>query len=127
MGMMKGMQAIQESTKSSFMTLKMKSGESKVVRILTKPDEIISLYEHVEQFNGQWYTIPCLGKDVCPLCQADKRASFKAYLFVVDRADDKVKLFKAGKKVAVQLLGLVEEYGDINGRDFKVFRQGRVA
>lgn len=121
----KGIAGIKEATKKSATQLKLKSGESAVIRILTPADEIISVYEHVEQINGNWQTITCLGRNECPLCQAGKRPQFKSYLVVAHRDDEnKVKIFKASKKVAVQLLGLVEEYGDITKRDFKIFRQG---
>ncbi len=123
-GVMKGLDAVREAMTKGVELLKLKSGESKIIRILTPADEIISVYEHTEQFNGSWRTVTCLGKNECPLCQADRRPSYKVYLAVLDRSDDKVKLFKASKKVAMQLLGLIEEYGDLTSRDYKIYRQG---
>lgn len=121
----KGLGAIKDAMNSSTTQLKLKSGESTIIRIVTPADEIISVYEHVEQLNGKWETITCIGRNDCPLCQAGKRAAFKSYLVVVDLNDgNKVKIFKASKRVGVQLLGLIEEYGDITKRDFKIFRQG---
>jgi hypothetical protein len=120
----KGLGAIKEANEGSVHNLKIKNGESKVIRILTPPDEIISVWEHVEQLAGGWKTVTCLGKQDCPLCKAGKKASFKSYIAVLDRDDNKVKIFKASKKVGVQLLGLLDEYGDLRARDFKIFRQG---
>lgn len=122
--MFKGLSKAKEAMSRSVEQLKMKPGESKVIRIITPADEIISVYEHTEQFDGSWKTVTCLGKNDCPLCQAGKRASMKAYLEVVDRDDSRTKLFKASKKVVMQLIGMVEEYGDVTGRDFKIIRTG---
>jgi hypothetical protein len=122
--MIKGLSAMKEAMGKSMEYIKLKSGESKVLRIAVPADELIGVWEHTEQFGGQWRTVTCLGKNECPLCQAGKRASFKAYIPVIDRADDKVKIFKASKETVKLILGLVEEYGDITARDFKVVRQG---
>lgn len=123
---MKGLGVIKEEMGKSAQTLKIEDGKHVVIRILTPADEVIGIYEHTEQINGSWRTMTCLGKDKCPMCQAGKRGSFKAYLLVADRTDsDKVKIFKASKTVVKQLLGLVEEYGDITARDFKVSRTGK--
>lgn len=122
----KGLGVIKEEMGKSAQTLKIEDGKNVVIRILTPADEVIGIYEHTEQINGSWKTVTCLGKDNCPMCQAGKRGSFKAYLLVADRTDgDKVKIFKASKTVVKQLLGLVDEYGDITARDFKVARTGK--
>lgn len=122
---MKGLGAVKEANKNSVNNLKLKDGQSAVVRVLSPADEIVSVYEHVKQFNGQWKTVTCIGKNDCPLCQSGDYASFKSYLVVADRNDnDKVKIFKASKRVGMQLIGLVEEYGDLTKRDFKITRQG---
>lgn len=122
--MAKGLGAIKKAADDSAQILKLKNGESKVIRILTPPEEIISVWEHVEQLGGSWKTVTCLGKDQCPLCKVGKKASFKSYIAVLDKDDNKVKIMKASKKVGVQLLGLQEEYGDLRSRDFKLTRQG---
>lgn len=122
----KGLGVIKDEMGKSAQTLKIEDGKHVVIRIITPADEVIGIYEHTEQINGSWRTVTCLGKDTCPMCQAGKRGSFKAYLLVVDKTDgDKVKIFKASKTVIKQLLGLVDEYGDITARDFKVARTGK--
>ncbi len=118
----KGLGAIKDAGANAI--LKIKPNESKIIRILTPPDEIISVWEHVEQMGGGWQTVTCLGRTDCPLCKAGKKASFKSYIAVLDREDDKVKILKASKKVGVQLVGLQEEYGNLRGRDFKISRTG---
>lgn len=121
----KGLGFIKEASKNSVSFLKVKSGEYAVIRFLVPTDELISVYEHTEQFNGSWKSVTCLGKNDCPICQAGKYPSFVTYIPVLDRTDnDRVKIFKASKKVGIQLLSLVEEYGDLTRRDFKLYRQG---
>jgi hypothetical protein len=124
MTIMKGYEAIKEAQNSSTPRLKLKDGESAVIRFLQKPEDIISVYEYTVQINGKWRTIIALPKEECPLYAAGHKPSFKSYLVVLDRSDDKVKIFKASKSVGRQLLGLIEEYGDITARDFKILRQG---
>lgn len=124
---MKGLGAIKDAVERSSLTpfLKIKGGESKVVRILISPEEMISVHEHVEQSNGQWRTFTCIGAEKgCPFCKAGKRASFKTYIPVLDREDGKVKILKAGVKMGAQIIGLIEEYGDITKRDLKLTRTG---
>ena len=120
----KGLGFIQDNATKSNQNLKIKNGESAVVRFLQKPEDIVGVWEYTEQINGKWQTITALPKEECPLFAAGKRAGFKTYLVVLDRSDDKVKIFKASKTVARQLIGLIEEYGDITARDFKIQRTG---
>lgn len=120
----RGLENVKSMLNTGFEQLKIKPNTAKQIRIITPADEIPSIYEHVEQFNGSWKTVVCIGKNECPLCQAGRRASFKSYILVIDREDDKVKLFKASRNVVKSLLGLVEEYGDITQMDFKIYRQG---
>lgn len=120
----KGLKGLEEFLGSRTQYLTLKSGESKLIRFITPESEIIRIFEHSNQFAGRWRTIPCLGKEECPLCQAGERASLRLYTLVIDREDDTIKLFKMSKTVGAQLLSLVEEYGDITKRDFKVYRQG---
>lgn len=122
----KGLSAIKEAAKNSVSQLKLKDGESALIRIAVPTDELISVYEHVEQFGGKWHTITCLGKNDCPICQAGKFARFVTYIPVLHRNEnDAVKIFKASKRTGMAILGLVEEYGDITKRDFKITRQGK--
>lgn len=121
----KGLGAIKDAMNSSADIVKIKNGESKVIRIVSQLEDIISVWEHVEQLSGGWHTVTCLGRADCPLCKAGKKASFRSYIVVADRDDNnKVKVLKASKKVGVQILGLVDEYGDIRARDFKMSRTG---
>lgn len=121
----KGLGAINEAIKNSMVQLKLKDGQSVTVRILVPASELISVYEHVKEYGGQWHTITCLGKKNCPVCQSGDRARFVVYLPVVVREEDnKVMIFKATKRTATALIGLVEEYGDLTKRDFKIVRQG---
>ena len=116
--------AMQEAMKSSASFLKLDNNKSAVIRILVPVSEIAANYEHTEQFGGNWKTVSCPGKATCPICASGKYSSFKAYIPVFDRTDNKVKIFKASKKTFKKLLVIVEEYGDVTKRDFKVVRSG---
>jgi hypothetical protein len=116
--------AMEEALKNSASFLKLENNKSAVVRILVPVNEIMAAYEHTEQFGGNWKTVSCPGKKDCPICAAGRYSSFKAYIPVFDRSDDKVKIFKASKKTFKKLLLQVEEYGDVTKRDFKIVRQG---
>lgn len=122
----KGLAAIKDDLNNSASQFKLKKdGDHAIIRVLTPADEIISVYEHVEQFGDQWYTITCLGKDECPLCQVGHKPSYRVYMVIANRSEgDKIQYFKANKKTARQIIGLIEEYGDITKRDFKIVRQG---
>lgn len=124
MSIKKGFAAIREANNSSTQQLKLKDGESTVIRFLQIPDEIISVWEYTIQANGQWHTVTALDKNEDPLYAAGHKASFKSYLVVLDKSDNRVKIFKASKTVGTQLMGLLEEYGSINDRDFKISRTG---
>ena len=120
----KGLGAIKEANEGGTAYLRLKNGESTTIRILTPLDEIVSIYEHTEQIDGRWRNFTCLGRENCPLCKADKRASFKSFIVVYDYKDEKVKIFKASKTVGKDLIALVEEYGDLTKRDMKIKREG---
>lgn len=122
----KGLEVIkQEAAQGSFQHLKLKDGESAIIRIAIPTDQITSVYEHVIQIGGKWHTLTCLGKKECPICATGDKASFVAYVPVIHRNDEnKLKLFKAGKRAASPLVELAEEYGDLTERDFKVTRTG---
>lgn len=121
---LKGLGAIRDAANNSANMLKIESGASAVVRILVPAEELNSVYEYTLEINGQWNTITQLPKGEDPLSAAGYKASFKTYIPVWDYADKKVKIFKASKTVGIQLLGLVDEYGDLTKRDFKITRQG---
>lgn len=122
--MLKGFKEIKEAMEKSAALFKMQAGESRLIRILASPDEIVAAYEHVENFGGFWKVIECLGKKDCPLCKAGRNASFRAYIPIIDRTDGKVKIFKASREVVKFLIALNEEEGDPRKYDLKCVRQG---
>jgi len=123
--MIKGLQNIKQVLSKSTEYLKLKDGESSLIKFVVSPEEIISVYEHVEFLGGQWRVIPCLGQKECPLCQAGKKASFRVYIPVLDIGADKIKIFKVSRETAKLIIGLWEEYGkDFNEMTFKVVRNG---
>ncbi|WMT39259.1 hypothetical protein RE628_17560 [Paenibacillus sp. D2_2] len=124
MAFQKGLGAIRDAAKNSITMLKIKPNESAVVRILTPAEEIISVWEYTMEINSQWHTITALLKSEDPLQGSGLKPSFKSYLEVFDYTDKKVKILKASKTMGIQLLGLIEEYGDLTKRDFKIARRG---
>lgn len=125
-GIVQGLGAIGENMGSDAINFKLEDGKSAVIRFVTKPENMVGVWEHVEQINGNWKTVTCLGKANCPLCKAGKKASFKTYAVIAERSDgDRLKIYKASKTVTKQLIGLVEEYADITARDFKLTRTGQ--
>jgi hypothetical protein len=128
--MFKGLNQLTEAVnKKNLEIVKIADGQAKVFRILSDVEELIGVYEHTEQINGKWKTLTCLDRNYgkqgeCPLCLADKRPSFRVYIPVLDREDNKVKIFKASKDVTNQIIGLSQEYGDLTSRDYKVIRSG---
>jgi hypothetical protein len=124
MSIQRGLGAIADANKGSAAYLKLKDGESTVVRFLQPTEEIVSVWEYSIQIDGKWRNVTALPKGECPLYAAGKKPSFKSYLLVYDFTDQKVKIFKANKDVGKSIIGLVEEYGDLTARDFKILRQG---
>jgi len=125
MAIMKGFTAIKEEQKKGIPTLKLKDGEGAVIRFIQDPSEIISVYEYTEQIGGRWVTFTAPEYNEDPMRAMGKKPSFKTYFLVADRSDeDRVKIFKASKTVGGAITGLLEEYGDLRDRDFKIVRQG---
>lgn len=122
--MIKGFNQIKETMDKTASLLKMKAGESKLIRIIIPTSEVAAAWEHVEQIGGFWKTIECLGRRDCPICKMGKSASFKTYLPVLDIAEDKVKIFKASRDVVKALIAFEEEYDDLTKIDLKVVRLG---
>ena len=121
--MIKGLKGIKDALgKSTY--LKLEDGQSAVVRIIS-PDDFVAVYEHTIKIAGNWKTITCLGKQTCPLCHINERASYKVYIPLLDRTDDKVKIFKASREFIKALIALEEEYGDITKRNLKITRDGK--
>jgi hypothetical protein len=107
----------------------LKDGESKVIRFLLPVEEINSVYEHTLDMGNYFTTFTCRndehGTGDCPACSAKLKRIFKSYIPVIDKTDgNKVKILLAGVKMGAQIIGLIEEYGDLTKRDFKIQRIG---
>lgn len=115
------------------------NGSSAIVRFLFKDDQdqnLIAVWEHALRGRSEPpYHVTCLGKETCPICAQGNRPSLQVYipLFVYDEAakmeqgDDKARpimIWKRGKRDTTTLLGLIQEYGDLTARDFKITRTG---
>lgn len=119
--MLKGFDAINAS-ESKNVQLKLKNGESAVIRILSI-EEVVSFYEHADNINGRWHYFACLGKG-CPACEEGGYASYKCAVPVLDVKENVVKIFKMSRKTTKALKDFMKEYPDFMDRDIKVTRQG---
>lgn len=114
-------------------TLKVALGQTVEVRVLTKPDDIISDYFHIDNFPtvsgmNSWKSVKCMNKfkgdDTCPLCNTynDKgdlrKPSFKALLSVY--VDGEEMLYSAPKSFFDALKSCYEIHKNINNRSFYV-------
>lgn len=127
--MAKGLGALADSANKAGGTqfLKLKDGESIVMRILHPVEELITVNEHVLELTpGNWRTYTCLCEEglACPLCEMGDKAKPATYIPFYGVADGKIGIFKASPTVAATVLAIVEEYGDITARDFKLSRKG---
>lgn len=121
----RGLDATRQMLADSVSNLKIEAGAAVLVRVLTPPSDIISLYEHVDKVGGAWKTVNCIGADICPFCKAGRKRAGKVYVCVLDRADGKSKLLKLNKTAGKQLANVFAEYADsIYNRDIKISREG---
>lgn len=125
--MIKGFDAIKDMLGPSTEWFRLEDGQSKLIRFALPKNEMIGVYEHTENIMGKFKNFRCVGAETCVLCKSGSRPLFRVLTVVIDREEDKVKVFKMSKKVARQLLALEEEYGDFTARDFKITRTGKDA
>ena len=119
-----GLENFEENSGNNSLML-LQPGESKLVRFLQEASKMALLKRH--WFKGEGY-INCLGKG-CPLCQVASAewgapiAIARDYFMVVliDRSDNKVKVFEGGKTVKDKLLNFSKDNG-LTQVDFKIRR-----
>ncbi len=101
----------------------LKPDEDIRVRFLVEPDEFYSYTEHSLNMNGKWTTVPCIGEG-CPACDSEEgRTTQRVLIPVWDVEKKKVRLYKAGAKLAQDILKFHAK-GRLLGRDFTIMREG---
>ena len=77
--------------------------------------------------SGKERTILCKGEN-CEICKAGNKSSLRMFLQMINLDEkDKEKqlqLWERGITDIKQILGIIEEYGDLNSRDIKIKRSG---
>lgn len=111
-------------------------GSSARVRFLHTDENdpnLIAVYEHTLDRSKPPYNVTCLGRENgCPLCEQGDKPSLKVYflLWNYDATPDKdgnvrhIQVWKRGSRDVQNILGLIQEYGNLNSRDYKIVRQG---
>lgn len=114
--------------------LRMKSGDSVKVRVMS-PDDYVEYLAH-SSFTHKVYTQPCVGVigQECALCKASKSGiegfdalyAKKRYLFVfADMTSDELKVLDVSKNQAKKLISDIEEYKeDLNELAFNLKKVG---
>ena len=124
MTIIKGLNNIGKNFGDSLDYIKLKDGGHVIVRFLIPSDEIVGAYEHTLNIGTGWRTVFCPGEATCPICSSGKKPSFRAHIPLLDRESKKVKVLKASKDMLKTLSSLIEEYGELTERDFKIVREG---
>ena len=78
--------------------------------------------------SGKTRSILCKGDD-CELCKSGNRPQLRIFLQMLnldEKDEDKqLQLWERGITDIKTLLGIIEEYGDLNARDIKIKRSGK--
>jgi hypothetical protein len=96
------------------------------VRFLHTNDQDLEVYlVHEVEVEGKKRYIRCLEDESCPLCQDGQRPAIKVFIYLVDYADQKIKVWERGSTMIEILLGYAEKYGALNTRDYEIARKGK--
>ena len=101
--------------------LKLKQGENKI-RIISEAEVFGKHFKHKKS------TI-CIGKDEgCELCQEGDKPKPSWLMWVIDRADNQIKMFEAGYMVVSQIQKLAQSseygFGGLPGYDMFIQKEG---
>lgn len=128
-----------QGTKAGWFSLK-DDGDSATVRMLhkgqigTEPDgapkydlDVFEVHKMDVDGSGKDRTILCKG-DECELCKSGSKAQLRMFLQMINLdekdKDKQLQLWERGITDIKQVLGIIEEYGDLNARDIKIKRCG---
>ena len=128
-----------QGAKAGWFSLK-DDGDSATVRMLhkgqigTEPDgapkhdlDVFEVHKLDVDGSGKDRTVLCKGED-CEICKSGSKAQLRMFLQMLNLDEkDKEKqlqLWERGITDIKQILGIIEEYGDLNSRDIKIKRCG---
>lgn len=102
-------------------------GDTAKVRFLIKGEEdILELCKEVHriEINGYTNKVLCL-EDKCEICKSGENASLRIFipLYNVDKGE--LQIWERGVNDIKELMNLLEEYGDLDARDYKIKRKGK--
>lgn len=128
-----------QGAKAGWFSLK-DDGDSATVRMLhkgqigTEPDgapkydlDVFEVHKLDVDGSGKDRTVLCKGED-CEICKSGSKPQLRMFLQMLNLDEkDKEKqlqLWERGITDIKQILGIIEEYGDLNARDIKIKRCG---
>jgi len=127
----KGWSALRERAERgpSAQYLRLKDGEFARIRFLVRSEDDVLFYR--QHWIDNKYRL-CEddsdgGDGNCRYCDLDNRPSENYAFNVIDRKDNKNKIFAISASHATGILEFLDEYGSINDRDYKVVRSGSMA
>lgn len=129
----------QNFSKAGWFSLK-DDGDAANVRLLhkgqigTEPDgspkydlDVLEVHKMDVDGSGRDRTILCKGEN-CELCKSGNKPQLRMFLQMINLdekdKDQQLQLWERGITDIKQVLGLIEEYGDLNARDIKIKRSG---
>ena len=101
----------------------LKDGDEADVRFLD--EEPVCIYEHFVRVgsSAMWFTCLDGTGEECPACEKGIAKRFSGSFSVIDRRDDKVKLYKAGIRV-LKVLDKINTKKGLTRRDVSISRTG---
>lgn len=103
-------------------------GESAEVRFLVSDDDdLLNLIMpiHEVQMGPKKVKIRCTETADCPLCNQGNKPRLMVFLYLVDYRDGKIKVWERPNGFIGQVLTLIDEYGPLNNRRYKIVRNGK--
>jgi hypothetical protein len=104
-------------------------GDSAKVRILHTDDQDLDLVlVHKVEVDGKERWVECIAEEnngVCPLCEKYGAPTLKLFIFLLDHADEKIKVWERGSTMIDFLIGFIDKYGYMNNRDYEIVRHGK--
>lgn len=103
-------------------------GDTAVVRFLLSDENDILKFTkeiHKVKINGYENKVLCLG-DKCEICKNnDEHPSLRIWIPLYNADKDELQMWERGLNDIKELMNLIEEYGGLDERDYKVKRNGK--
>lgn len=102
-------------------------GDSTLVRFLNTNVDDLEVFEvHKVEVDGFFRAILCKG-DNCTMCRGGNRSQLRMWLPMqnMDKTGNPVEIWERGKNDIQSIIGLIDENGNLNERDYKIKRVGK--